>query len=573
MIDLPLVMAKVTYALHLYEEKHEDEFKFTNKALRQLMRMSRGNTNKGHTFWSVDPLETKHGRKLPVWYHRGAKASSIEATAYALMVILRHQGSNNRVNVNVDGVADWLVNQRNEHGAFIGAMDSAAAIQALSHYSSTKQQQLGGQLDLESNVVFGQRHEYQHRFKFVYHNATSVQSVEDVPVGNVLEVSTKGQGLGQMQVNVEYNVPIDKNEHCKFNITIEKKERENEWREDHNKDNPLCRYCNYGCQAAPPPPPANSLPSDGFHTWGRGKRSTRSKKAMCLNLCIQHKNKTEESGPVVVEIDMLTGFWPVDFDVQQLKAIPGVRQAEFLHTEEKLLVTLSGVSGTLPTCLGLRAVDMEEVGRPTPASVFVRELEEPEPTCTEKYESPLNQQSLQVFCADISHQNRGECRCYSGQCSTCQPLSGNSARRVVVSDLDDMASCSKDQIIYQAQLLDWKSSNQWVEIEADVLAINRTSKVHKVRPGQNISLITPASCFCPTRNYVPRGDPFYLMSREPSKLMDRYGNERYRYLLDHQTNILRTSEPKDEFLMVSRSGKPAVPFFKLKLSAISQPQC
>ena len=46
-IDLPLVMAKVTYAIHLYETEHEDELKFSKKALLKLIRMRNGNANKG----------------------------------------------------------------------------------------------------------------------------------------------------------------------------------------------------------------------------------------------------------------------------------------------------------------------------------------------------------------------------------------------------------------------------------------------------------------------------------------------------------------------------------------------
>lgn len=55
-------------------------------------------------------------RRVPFWYRQGVKASSIEATAFALLVFLQHS------KVNVDAIADWLVSQRNHKGAFNGAM-------------------------------------------------------------------------------------------------------------------------------------------------------------------------------------------------------------------------------------------------------------------------------------------------------------------------------------------------------------------------------------------------------------------------------------------------------------------
>ena len=53
-----------------------------------------------------------------------------------------------------------------------------------------------------------------------------------VPVGHKLEVLTKGKGLGQMHVNVEYNVPVDRNANCHFNLSVEVKPTMIRWTED-----------------------------------------------------------------------------------------------------------------------------------------------------------------------------------------------------------------------------------------------------------------------------------------------------------------------------------------------------
>jgi hypothetical protein len=41
-----------------------------------------------------------------------------------------------------------------------------------------------------------------------------------VPVGRQLQVETRGTGLGQMQVRVEYNVPVKANADCSYDVTI-----------------------------------------------------------------------------------------------------------------------------------------------------------------------------------------------------------------------------------------------------------------------------------------------------------------------------------------------------------------
>lgn len=41
-----------------------------------------------------------------------------------------------------------------------------------------------------------------------------------VPISRQLHVETRGTGLGQMQVRVEYNVPVETNADCRYNVTI-----------------------------------------------------------------------------------------------------------------------------------------------------------------------------------------------------------------------------------------------------------------------------------------------------------------------------------------------------------------
>lgn len=55
---------------------------------------------------------------MPYWYRGGAQASTIEATAYALLIYLKHGDT------DVDPIADWLVGQRDHRGTFVGTLVS-----------------------------------------------------------------------------------------------------------------------------------------------------------------------------------------------------------------------------------------------------------------------------------------------------------------------------------------------------------------------------------------------------------------------------------------------------------------
>lgn len=40
-------------------------------------------------------------------------------------------------------------------------------------------------------------------------------------MGRQLRVETRGTGLGQMQIRVEYNIPVDANAACRYDVTLE----------------------------------------------------------------------------------------------------------------------------------------------------------------------------------------------------------------------------------------------------------------------------------------------------------------------------------------------------------------
>ncbi|RUS83263.1 hypothetical protein EGW08_008986 [Elysia chlorotica] len=644
MVQQPMVLAKAAYALELFEEGGE----VSTMAVNRLWSMKWKN-DYDQFYWA--DKEVNESGSTPFWYKLGAKASSIEATAYALLVFLERHAQME----HVDSIADWLVGQRNENGAFIGAMDSTAAIQALSRYSLVKRQEELLKIDLSCNVSSEREAGRQtHSFKFTQQDATSPKSVDNVPVGQKLEVLTKGQGLGQMHVNVEYNIPVDKNANCKFKVTAEAKPTEIHWGEDMTS-NPMCHACGIGCDKetpeeeeekeevekeemgvryvvdqsgntrgngrdsrgkpilqSPPPPPKSgrvtkasrflsrtsssgnrpkifshipppvpkpsrvrrpsfqspSMPTTSLPTGTSKRYVTASRKSICIHVCLRYLEKGG-SGRTSVEVEMLTGYFPVMPDLERIASQKNVRNVQFLPERDLLVVQFDKIPSNKDSCFTLRATDELEVGKLTPASVVVKEAGLPQPSCSKAYDPPLGEESLQVFCADFSKKNRGECKCFSGICSSCLPTPGPRAN-MHYHDIMTM-SCAAE-VGYQLKLNTAKDQNQWVEIDATVMHMNKTGR-HDIQPNDKIKLITPSSCSCPLF-YWPTGeesnDRMYLLSPDVEKLVDRRGEAVYRYLLDEKSKILRVS---DSGQSSSDMSKPSARHDLLKSAFLSQHSC
>uniref|UniRef100_A0A0B7ACT9 Alpha-macroglobulin receptor-binding domain-containing protein n=1 Tax=Arion vulgaris TaxID=1028688 RepID=A0A0B7ACT9_9EUPU len=499
-IKEPMVLAKVTYALMLDDDK-SDEYKDALKKLQSIKRKNK----QGHLYWS-NMVETDETPQTPFWYHKGAQASAIEATAYALIIYLNHEDPN--ADPNADDIADWLVGQRNDNGAFIGAMDSTVAIQALSAYSFKKH---GVEVDLHCNVSSDRLKEFLHSFKFTEENATHPKSLNNVPVGQVLDVLTTGQGLGQMQVNVEYNIPIEKNKHCPFHIIPKTTNTKVPVPGNPDRSKFCSSSCEIGCQndritkqvivsirtikimqecKKRGPPFSESTMCKRVKSKQRStvrknkptdvvlKRKHRnvhdnqaiSKKSICINICLQ-KKKAGESGPTEVQIEMLTGYQPVAEDIVKINGMLDVKQAVYDNFTEVLRVQFTSISCKKKTCLTFRALTSESVSRLMPAIIQVKKIGTAASQCVVDYYPPVKEVSLQMFCSNFNNSNKGQCKCLSGLCSKCKPVTESDATLSTVKDL-----VCKSKIAYKLQFNNVTNVENWSEIDATVIALNRTGK-------------------------------------------------------------------------------------------------
>ncbi|KAL8562826.1 hypothetical protein ACOMHN_004518 [Nucella lapillus] len=569
-ISSPLVMAKTAYALTLTAPLDET----TQDAVRRLSNMKRTTIGDLH-YWSVSSEDNDPPHR-PFWYHSGSKASSIEATAYALLVFSKQaesaadypdygaeeeegeggegEGGEGGADwhVNLDSIAGWLIQKRNSRGAFIGAMDTAAATQALSEYSSGK---VGmSEVSLHCNVTTNPVNNYSHSFDFTALNAITPKSLSDVPVGRQLRVDTRGTGLGQMQVRVEYNVPVEANADCSYNVTITRRAVAfSPLRLDGDE---VCRYCQMGCddddegdnEERDDSSNRDRLrPMFGERVRGHGRAHIRSggrqrrqmsssRVAICIEVCIR---STEDmyADRTILDINMLSGFQPIAQDLERLYAKKeNFSLSSLIYVPERASVEMkfNQVPHDRNTCVSFRATERRDVERRNPAIVTVRSHEDPEPTCVHTYDPVVSEVNLEVYCASNQPSNQGQCRCFSGLCGQCYSRSDE----VSMNDIRNL-TCGADYI-YQVGPPSTAVSGDWVDMTVDIVAIKKNGTV-AVDP--RIQLVTPRSCTCPHR--AGFSTPHFFFGSQVDVFVDRNNQRKKTYLVDQTTAFVSATSVYD----------------------------
>ncbi|KAK7453355.1 hypothetical protein BaRGS_00039646, partial [Batillaria attramentaria] len=517
-IESPLVMAKTAYALTLNDPLDE----YTIMAVERLSEMKR-TTRFGLNYWAVSD-ENEPARR-PFWYHSGTRASSIEATAYALLVFskqaeaavaalhVQHDGewgedeevgaeSLPEWNVNPDSIAGWLIQKRNSRAAFIGAMDTAAAIQALSAYSLAK---LGlDEVNLHCNVTTSPTQNYTHIFDFNEENAITPKALTDVPMGRQLHVETRGTGLGQMQVKVEYNVPVEANANCRYNVTVTRHSASYSPLSD--SENDVCRYCNMDCDDDEDEHigarGSSGERRDSVRGSARASRSKRqitaSRSSICIQVCLRSAENAY-SGRTILETEMLSGFQPYITDLEQIyakKESMALRSLRWDDEKTSVIMTFDQVPHDRSTCVSFRALERQDVSRRNPALVTVRAHEDPEPTCVESYDPDIPEINLAVYCA-----NRICARCITN------------SQTPSLADIRELACNAR--YVYKIRQTAMNTSSEWVDIDAEVISTQKAGDYSET----SIRVVSPVNCPCP--RIFPRHTPVYFFGSHVDIFVDR----------------------------------------------------
>jgi CD109 antigen len=188
----PYTIALLAYALELTDSSQ------TQAVYTKLMELAKEDEN--GLYWGSDeiiPAETTNaqpGLKIMPPIRPGQSTSSIEATAYATLALVKHGDK-----MNASRAAKWLVSKRNAFGGYGSTQDTVMALQALTEYSSGSRSDVNLTVSIKSSQ--GTRN-----LTIDDKNYDVLQMVE-LPVDDDIEISVKGSGEAIGQVVRRYNLP------------------------------------------------------------------------------------------------------------------------------------------------------------------------------------------------------------------------------------------------------------------------------------------------------------------------------------------------------------------------------
>jgi CD109 antigen len=120
--------------------------------------------------------------------------AAIEATGYASLAMVEHGDA-----LNASRAAKWLISKRNALGGYGSTQDTVVALEALTTFSTGARADVN--LDIEVKSSNGTTH-----LSLTQENFDVLQIVE-IPVNDVVEIKTEGNGEAIAQVVKRFNLP------------------------------------------------------------------------------------------------------------------------------------------------------------------------------------------------------------------------------------------------------------------------------------------------------------------------------------------------------------------------------
>ena len=200
-------IAITAYALELAGSGSSDD------AYDMLIELAIEDENGLHWGSSDDilPLEESQpedGRIIAPGLPMQNQSADIEITAYATLALTEHGDT-----FNSSQAAKWLTSQRNAYGGYGSTQDTVMALQALINYSSGTRADVDLTVSIETSASTIEKH-------ITSENYDVLQIVE-VPINELVEITTEGEGEAVAQVVSRFNLPQAEEENNIFDISVE----------------------------------------------------------------------------------------------------------------------------------------------------------------------------------------------------------------------------------------------------------------------------------------------------------------------------------------------------------------
>ncbi|XP_076142197.1 complement C3-like isoform X1 [Alosa pseudoharengus] len=301
-----------------------------------------------------------------VWPVPGGHRYTLEATAYALLALLRMREFD-----RAGDVVQWLDSQRRKGGGYGSTQSTMMVYQAVAEYRTSMR--MLHEVNLEVNIDVSGRSK---PIKWTFNKGNAYVSRSDkLQLNQNLTVTAKGSGEGTFSVmTLYYASPTDQDKACsnfRLNLTLEKQ----------------AKVSQYGASAS-----------------------------YLLKIDIMYMSDNKDASLSVLSIGQLTGFV---VDVNDLNRLSSGRERyiqafeidNILSQEGSLLIFLDKVSHKRPDTIAFRIHKMADVGLLQPAAVTVYEYYDIENHCVQFYHPEKIGGSLNRLC------HNDVCKCAEESCS------------------------------------------------------------------------------------------------------------------------------------------------------------
>ncbi|KAF7689262.1 hypothetical protein HF521_012615 [Silurus meridionalis] len=419
------------------------------------------------------------------WQVPGGQFFSVEATAYALLALVKAK------EFNAAGKAvRWLNRQSINYGGHGTTQATIMVFQAVAEYY--KQVSHRKNVDLMVEVRVSERHR---PVKWIF-NSENLQLTYTykVQLQQEFNVTAKGTGAGVFKVmTIYYARPIEKKSNCKnYTVSLEMKREAK------------TSYSN-------------------------------AEESYMFTINVLYNDPNGDAPMTILDIGLLTGFVVDKRDLTDLssendKYIQKFEMNEELSERGSLIIYLDKVSHTVPDRIAFRMHKINKVNMLQPAAVSVYEYYSPEERCVKFYHPTKNEGALSMLCSN----REGLCECAEENCSIQKkPKIKNNDWELV-------------DYVYKAKVVEMNLNPNTDFYEMEIEEILREG-IDQVKPGNRTSFMGRADCRS-AFNFV-KGKSYLLMGQRSNILKEdsRFGTwsiaAQYKY--NPQKNFTAEFETKD----------------------------
>ncbi|KAE8589289.1 hypothetical protein XENTR_v10017511 [Xenopus tropicalis] len=281
----------------------------------------------GQLHWEQIPASEAFN--LSSW-HRTPSAE-VELASYVLLALPSQTKKDQR---KASEIVNWLSKQQNPYGGFYSTQDTVVALQALAKYAEATFTDKGD-VTVTSKIGFHQQFHVDQTNRLLLQKA----SLPDIP--GEYSLSATGSGCVYVQTVLRYNIPPPRS-NATFSVRVETQPKQ--------------------CPQEP-------------------------MKQMRIDIYIQYTGSRGESNLALVEVKMLSGFFPVRSTTHQLVSSNTIKHSE---TQNDVLALYLNELGHDPVHLSFTVEQDIEVKNLKPAMVKVYDYYEPAEHAVTEYNSPCS---------------------------------------------------------------------------------------------------------------------------------------------------------------------------------------